>query len=162
MLNDCFTSDRASAELFIVPAGPIAQVAKSARDRCNQAVLVLHRSFAILPDAPFEDWLDNEPFMGMIASIGIGIDLPDHPGLLRLENLRYGKIVVASRDTKPGKAFRSQVLTTLARFMGSLFPNGHVYTVTFSKATQTEFARSVLHPESRRLTQVVQVPGTDA
>lgn len=156
MLSDCISKDRSTSELFIVGRGTVGILAKAARDRDTQAVLALSEGLIGVSEKDIGDALDDEEWKGMVAALGAGICLGgEEPwNSLRLDCLRYGKIIVATDETPLGLAFRNEVLALLRRFMPPLITEGFVFTSSLSTLALTseeEFEKAVMSPATRNL-----------
>jgi DNA gyrase subunit B len=131
MLTDCVSKDKAVCELFIVQSGQVSELARCARNRITQAVLAIDKSIVRAHGTGLEEVLDDDQFKWIIAAFGIGVELPSSRGsadVLRLDHLRYGKIIVAMDRSSEGKYIRNQVLGLLRKYFYPILGAGHVYT----------------------------------
>lgn len=99
--------------------------------------------------APLTELLDKKWVQQIIASLGGGIDTSATDGL------RYGKIIILVDDSLQGRAMEQAVISLLRRFMPSVIATGNVYrTQVDANATESEFYRSAMAPQTRTLEQL--------
>lgn len=128
MLTDCASRESADSELLIVQAD-LADSVKQGRDRLTQAVLPVGPSIIKLGGAELDEVLLCDEIMWIIASLGVGIWLPDFPGTYNLGALRYLKVIIWTDATPDGRYIREQLLALFTQIQLPLLEAGRVYEV---------------------------------
>lgn len=155
MFSGCISNDPSLAELYIVQPGIAYEFARSVRDRLIQAVLPIDTSIIKARGARAEDVLENDGFWSLICAFGVGVALTQRAiGCIRLDHLRYGKIVVAVEESLEGRYVRTQVVSLLNRFVRPVVAAGHLYAITLSEFaldSESNFEKEVMAPATRVL-----------
>ncbi|MEF8894316.1 DNA topoisomerase (ATP-hydrolyzing) subunit B [Halodesulfurarchaeum sp.] len=97
---------------------------KQARDREFQAVLPVKGKILNVEKHRLDRILENEEIRAMIRAIGTGIGEE-----FELDNLRYGRVAMATDADVDGAHIRTLLLTFFYRHMRPLLENGHIYAI---------------------------------
>jgi topoisomerase-4 subunit B len=121
-LTPAQSRDYSNNEVFLVEGDSAGGTAKLARDKIHQAILPLRGKFINVEKAKLKDLLANDEFNTIIAAIGTGIGSD-----FKIENLKYGKIVIMTDADVDGSHIQTLLLTFFYRFMKQLIETGHIY-----------------------------------
>lgn len=125
MLSDCVSKDPAGAQLLIVHEA-VAESVRAHRDRMAQAVLALRPTMIDCDNAPLDEVLDCEDIKSIVASIGVGIWLPDYLAAFHIDGLRYGKVILMPQSSD----LRAKLVAFFLAYLRPLVDAGNVYLVT--------------------------------
>lgn len=121
-LADCSSTDPSDSEIFIVEGDSAGGSAKQGRDRKFQAILPLRGKVLNAEQAPLKKVLENKELSNVVQALGCGVG--EH---LKLENLRYHKVILLMDADSDGHHITTLLLTFLYRFMRPLIDDGYVY-----------------------------------
>jgi len=122
-LADCSVDDPALAEIFLVEGDSAGGSAKMGRDRNYQAILPLRGKILNTIRARIDKVLSNEEIRAIITAIGTGFGEDE----FKLEDARYGKIIVMADSDVDGSHIRALILTFFFQWMKQLIDAGRIY-----------------------------------
>lgn len=139
-VKDCLSTNVEERELFIVEGGSAGSTVVQSRDRKTQAVLPLRgkvlNAALLLP----EDMIENKEISDFITCVGAGID-----SNVKLENLRYNRIIIACFDKNMIPNLANGERKTFLELYNELGEGGEVEVYTLNKNNELDTEIATIH-----------------
>lgn len=121
-VKDAASNDRGKCEIFICEGKSASGTMLKSRDPNIHAILELRGVPLNSINLDLDTIMDNEEMSGIVTAIGAGVN-----EYFRIENCRYGKIILAADSDIDGERINSMILGFIARKMTFLIDDGRVF-----------------------------------
>lgn len=131
---DMKNSELEEREIWICEGKSAAQTMTNARDDRTMGTIALRGRFISSLKSTVERVLNNGEAKAIIKALGCGIEIPKdekkkYKGIdsFNIENLRYGKVVIATDEDDAGKAISLALITFFYKFMPEIIKQNRLY-----------------------------------
>lgn len=121
-VKDAASNDRKLCELFIVEGKSAAGTMLRARNPEIHAIMELRGVPLNAINLDLDTIMDNPEMSGIVTAIGAGVN-----EYFRIENCRYGKVILSADSDIDGEKINSMILGFIAKKMTFLIEAGMVY-----------------------------------
>ena len=126
-LADCYSKTRSKCEIYVTEGDSASGKMKTARDNEFQAVMPVRGKILNTQKATIDKIQKNAEIMTMIDAFGLTIDTKTMKVTYDPEDLRYGKIIIASDADVDGAHIKNLFYTFIWNFCPELIYDGYVY-----------------------------------
>src|SRR5690606_9375099 len=126
-LADCASKVPEESEIFLVEGDSAGGTAKQGRDRQFQAILPLRGKILNVEKALEHRIYESEEIKNLFIAPRVSIERKEGERKLRIEKLRYHKIVIMCDADIDGSHIVTLILTFFFRYMRPLIENGYLY-----------------------------------
>ena len=126
-LADCYSKDRMKCEIYVTEGDSASGGLKTARKNEFQAVMPVRGKIINTQKATLAQIQKNAEIMTMIDAFGLRIDPKTMKVTYDKEDLRYGKIIIASDADVDGAHIKNLFYTFIWNFCPDLIRDGYVY-----------------------------------
>ena len=126
-LADCYSKTRSKCEIYVTEGDSASGKMKTARDNEFQAVMPVRGKILNTQKATLDKIQKNAEIMTMIDAFGLTIDTKTMKVTYDPEDLRYGKIIIASDADVDGAHIKNLFYTFIWNFCPELIYDGDVY-----------------------------------
>ena len=126
-LADCYSKTRNKCEIYVTEGDSASGKMKTARDNEFQAVMPVRGKILNTQKATLDKIQKNAEIMTMIDAFGLTIDTKTMKVTYDPEDLRYGKIIIASDADVDGAHIKNLFYTFIWNFCPELIYDGYVY-----------------------------------
>ena len=126
-LADCFSSDRANCELYVVEGDSAGGNLKQVRNNEFQAVFPLRGKMLNTQKASLDKILKNAEIVNLIKAFGLSISADGKKVVYSRDAIRYGKIIIMSDADVDGAHIKDLFYTFIWNFAPDLFIDGFIY-----------------------------------
>lgn len=126
-LADCFSTDRAECEIYIVEGDSAGGNLKQVRNNEFQAVFPLRGKMLNTQKASLDKILKNAEIVNLIKAFGLQISSDGKRVVYNKNSIRYGKIIIMSDADVDGAHIKNLFYTFIWNFIPDLIIDGFIY-----------------------------------